>query len=237
VRQSRACLRTPPTRLLAGLERVRRRAASADEYEAAVDEAILEIKSLLKTFQAMLRISEVEDGARRAGFTTVDLRQVGADAVELYEPLAEAKGISLSLACETAVTPEMPGDPSLLFEAIGNLLDNAIKFTPSGGRVAVRILHAEGDLGITVSDTGPGIAPEEREAVLRRFYRAEKSRHTPGSGLGLSLVAAIARLHGVQLVIHDAAQGCCITLQCRTGSLQNEGSRPPRSRAVFTIVI
>jgi signal transduction histidine kinase len=206
-------LRTPLTRLLAGLERARRRAASADEYAAAVGEAIAETKGILSTFGAMLRISEVEDGARRAGFTTLDLATLAADVTEFYDPLAESKGVSFSLEAEGAEPAKMAGDPSLLFEAIGNLVDNAIKFTPSGGRVTVRVFRENENLGIAVTDTGPGIPAEEREAVLRRFYRAEKSRHTPGSGLGLSLVAAVARLHGLHLVIEDAKPGCRVTLR------------------------
>jgi signal transduction histidine kinase len=203
-------LRTPLTRLLAGLERTRRRAASSEEY--AIDEAIAETKGILATFSALLRIAEVESGARRAGFGTLDLNHVAADVAEFYEPLAEGKGISLSLEC--AGTPaEMAGDPSLLFEAIGNLVDNAIKFTPAGGRVAIRTFDGVGRPGIEVSDTGPGIAKAEREAVLRRFYRAEKSRHAQGSGLGLSLVAAVARLHGLELAIEDAMPGCRVTLR------------------------
>jgi signal transduction histidine kinase len=206
-------LRTPLTRLLAGLERAGRRAASVDEFAAAVDEAIVETKAVLSTFGAMLRISEVEDGARRAGFTTLDLAAIAADVRDFYEPLAEGKGVSFSLKDESGGSAKMAGDPSLLFEAIGNLVDNAIKFTPPGSRVALRIFRANENLGIIVTDTGPGIPAEEREAVLRRFYRAERSRHTPGSGLGLSLVAAVARLHGLDVVIEDAKPGCRVTLR------------------------
>jgi signal transduction histidine kinase len=206
-------LRTPLTRLLAGLERAGRRAASADEFAAAVDEAIVETKAVLSTFGAMLRISEVEDGARRTGFTTLDLAALAGDVTEFYEPLAEGKGVSFSLKDESGGSARMAGDPSLLFEAIGNLIDNAIKFTPSGGRVTVRVFRENENLGVIVDDTGPGIPAEEREAVLRRFYRAERSRHTPGSGLGLSLVAAVARLHGLALVIEDASPGCRVTLR------------------------
>jgi signal transduction histidine kinase len=202
-------LRTPLTRLLAGLERARRRARSPEEYAAAVDDAIVETKGLLRTFTAMLRISEVESGARRAGFTSVDLEQVVIDAVELYEPMAEEKGIIL-YAERSAAT--MPGDPSLLFEAVGNLVDNAIKFTPAGGRVTARTFAGGGRTGVEVIDTGPGIPHEERESVVQRFYRAEKSRNTPGTGLGLALVAAVARLHGMELVITDAMPGCRVTL-------------------------
>lgn len=203
-------LRTPLTRLLGGLERMQRRPASVEEYGAAVDNAIVETKGILATFNAMLRISEVEGGARRAGFTTVDLATVARDVTELYEPVAEAKGVALVLdAIELA---EMQGDRSLLFEAIGNIVENAVKFTPEGGRVRVSAVHERGRVGIAVTDTGPGIAVAEREAVLRYFYRAERSRHTPGSGLGLSLTAAIARLHGLDLAIGDAHPGCRVTL-------------------------
>jgi len=213
-------LRTPLTRLMAGLERARRRASSVDEYADAVDEAIAESKGILATFGALLRISEVEAGARRAGFTTVDLNTVAADVTDFYEPLAEHKGICLSLEPD-GVSAEMSGDPSLLFEAIGNLVDNAIKYTPSGGRVRLRIFGADDRLGIEVSDTGPGIPEMERGMALRRFHRLEKCRHTPGSGLGLSLVAAVARLHGLHLAIDDASPGCRVTLR-RDGSAPGE---------------
>jgi signal transduction histidine kinase len=211
-------LRTPLTRLLAGLERTRRRSISADAYAAAVDEAIAETKGILATFSALLRIAEIEDGARRAAFRTVDLNTVAADVAEFYEPLAEGKSISLSL--ERGGTPaEIAGDPNLLFEAIGNLVDNAIKYTLPGGRVAIRAFAGGGRLGVEVRDTGPGIAKAERDAVLRRFYRAEKSRHAPGTGLGLSLVAAVARLHGLELEIDDAMPGCRVSLRGDGGRL------------------
>lgn len=203
-------LRTPLTRLLAGLERVRRRAGAVGDYEAAVDEAMQEIRGLLKTFAAMLRIAEVESGARRAGFTAVDLSQVGADVVEFYEPMAEEKGVALSLANGASVP--MQGDPSLLFEAFSNLVDNALKFTPAGGRVDVRVFAEDGGQGFEVSDSGPGIPAGQRDAVLRRFYRAEQSRHTAGSGLGLALVSGVAGLHDMVVRIEDAGPGCRIAL-------------------------
>jgi signal transduction histidine kinase len=210
-------LRTPLTRLLAGLERARRRAASVEEYAAAVDEAIAETKGVLATFGALLRIAEVEAGARRAGFATIDLATVATDVAELYEPVAEGKGIALSRETNQGADQgdgraEIAGDPSLIFEAIGNLVDNAIKFTPPGGRVMLRVVNASNRLGIEVTDTGSGIAETERHAVLRRFHRVDKCRHTPGSGLGLSLVAAVAKLHGLHLAIEDAEPGCRVTL-------------------------
>jgi signal transduction histidine kinase len=204
-------LRTPLTRLLAGLERARRRAHSVEEYDEAVEEAIAETRGILTTFGALLRIAEVEAGARRAGFTTLDLNTLATDVTDFYEPLAERKGLSLSLKTEGAPA-EIAGDPSLLFEAISNLVDNAIKFTPPGGQVILRILGGSDRLGFEVSDTGPGIPETERNVVLQRFHRAERSRHTPGSGLGLSLVAAVARLHGLRLAIEDAEPGCRVRL-------------------------
>jgi signal transduction histidine kinase len=204
-------LRTPLTRLLAGLERVHRRGGTAEEYGAAVEDAIVETRGILLTFGALLRIAEVEAGARRAGFILLDLTTLAADAADFYEPLAERKGVALSL--EIAPAPAMmPGDPSLLFEAIGNLVDNAIKFTPPKGRVVLRVIASDDHLGFEVSDSGPGIPLAERTAVLRRFHRAEKSRHTAGCGLGLSLVAAVAKLHGLKLTIDDVVPGCRVRL-------------------------
>jgi signal transduction histidine kinase len=120
----------------------------------------------------------------------------------------------------------MLGDPSLMFEAISNLVDNAIKFTPAGGQIAVRTFRSKGRFGVVVADNGPGIPDPEREAVLRRFHRLEKSRHTPGSGLGLSLVAAIAKLHGLTLTIESANPGCYVTL-AREESLEASMSVAP----------
>lgn len=205
-------LRTPLARLLAGLERAQRRATSATDYQEAVEAAIAETLSLLTIFNAMLRISEVEDGARRAGFTDIDLAAITGDAVEFYAPSADDKRITLDYAHDAAAVP-LRGDASLLFEAIGNLIDNAIKFTPEGGRIAVALHAHDGAIRLDVHDSGPGIDPQEREAVFLRFHRSESSRHLPGNGLGLSLVAAVAKLHGMQAAVLDSRQGCHIVLQ------------------------
>ena len=205
-------LRTPLTRLLAGLERARRRAPSPDQ-QAVFDEAIADTREVLTTFNAMLRIAEVEDGNRRVGFKAVNLAVIAADVVEFYAPVAEEKQITLTMTSASTPVRPVQGDASLLFEAIGNLIQNAIKFTPAGGYVRVEMGASETGLWLTVLDTGPGIPVEEREAVLRRFYRLEKSRHTPGAGLGLSLVIAVARLHHLRLTIGDANPGCTVTLE------------------------
>jgi signal transduction histidine kinase len=205
-------LRTPLTRLLAGLERVERRDSSKEEYAVAVEQAIEEVGGILRTFNALLRVSEIEDGARRAGFTRVDLAEVAADVVEFYEPAAEGKGVLLT--CRGCDRPGalLVGDPSLLFEAVANLVDNAIKFTPAGGRVEVEVTRHSPGPSVTVRDTGPGIDPGDVETVLQPFRRGEKSRHTAGSGLGLTLVAAVAKLHGLPLSIGAAEPGCRVKL-------------------------
>ena len=222
-------LRTPLTRLLAGLERTRRRAGSAEDYAAAIDEAVQETRSVLNTFAALLRISEVESGARRAGFLDTDLREVLADAADLYEPAAEQKGVRLRLLSDGRSPLMMRGDPNLLFEAVGNLVDNALKFTPRGGCVTLHGFAAEASTGIEVVDTGPGIPGKEHDAVLRRFYRAEASRHTAGSGLGLALVAAVARLHAMDLTISDAKPGCRVTLARRNAADDPAGTLAPEA--------
>lgn len=211
-------LRTPLARLLAGLERAQRRAGSAAQYQEAIEAAIGETLSLLTVFNAMLRISEVEDGARRAGFTDIDLAAIADDAVEFYAPSADEKQVTLDYVRSGDLSIPMRGDASLLFEAIGNLIDNAIKFTPDGGRIAVALARADGGVRLDVRDTGPGIDPQEYEAVFLRFHRSESSRHLPGNGLGLSLVAAVARLHGMQVAVLDSDAGCHIVL--RTAPVQ-----------------
>ncbi|MDE1167259.1 MAG: HAMP domain-containing sensor histidine kinase [Pseudomonas sp.] len=204
-------LRTPLTRLIAGLERAQRRGLKAQDYAQTLDAALTEAKGLLMTFRALLRISEIEDSARRSHFAAVDLNHIAADVVEFYEPLAEERQIDLLLTCQPTEAM-IAGDAQLLFDATCNLVDNAIKFCPDQARVHVTV-QAQGDhVLLQVADTGPGIPAHEREAVFRRLYRSESSRHTVGNGLGLSMVAAVARLHDLQLAVKDAAPGCIIEL-------------------------
>lgn len=208
-------LRTPLTRLLAGLERASRRGGSIETLTQAVDAAIEELRDILDTFSALLRIAEVESGARRAGFCAIDLTEIATDVVEFYLPMAEERSIALDLVQDGVPAASIPGDPSLLFEALGNLVDNALKYTAYGGRVTVRVLPEKRRPGFEVSDNGLGIPAAQREAVLRRFHRLDASRQSPGTGLGLALVAAVARLHAMELAIEDAAPGCRITLTWR----------------------
>jgi signal transduction histidine kinase len=205
-------LRTPLTRILAGLERSQRQSRTGEEHALAIDEAIGELRDVLRTFSAMLRIAELEDGARRAGFTQVDLARIVEDAVEFYEPAAEDREIALHLHLPAVERPTMPGDRSLIFDAVSNLIDNAIKFTPMGGQVDVALGLGAGRIEIAVSDTGCGIPEAEREAVFQRFYRADHSRNAPGNGLGLTLVQAIARLHHMEIAILPRDPGTAIML-------------------------
>ena len=203
-------LRTPLTRLLAVLERANRRNLPAAQRGTEIEEAIAEVRLMLRTFAALLRISEIEDGARRASFGEVDLVKVAADAVDYYEPAADSKGIALSFDRNAAeMAHHIHGDVDLLFEAIGNLLDNAIKFTPIGGSVTVSLRPGS---EIVVTDTGCGIAPRQRKNVKLRFHRGDRAREGSGNGLGLPLVGAIARLHGMELLFEDSTPGCRVVI-------------------------
>jgi signal transduction histidine kinase len=204
-------LRTPLTRLRGRLERALS-SPGGPEVTTTIGTAIEDIDQILGTITAILRIGEVEHGQRRAGFREVDLADVVREAADLYEPIAEEKGIAVQVRIET-VSP-VRGDGDLLFEAVANLLDNAIKFTPSNGRVELSLREDTGGPAIRVADSGPGIAAADFTKVLRRFYRADRSRQTPGTGLGLSLVASIVRLHGFDLVLDDRGTGCCIGIEC-----------------------
>lgn len=208
-------LRTPLTRLLAGLERARRRAHSPQEFASAIDAAVSETKEILGTFAALLRIAEIEDGARRREFRALDLNVIAAEVAEFYAPLADDRLVSLQLKSLPETPAEILGDASLLFDALGNLVDNAIKFAPPNSSVFIHVVHTASATGITVSDQGPGIRPEERKEVLQRFYRGEESRHKPGAGLGLSLVAAVAQLHDLRLQFEDGDPGLIVSLLSR----------------------
>lgn len=206
-------LRTPMTQLRAGLERAGRRAHTAEDYALAVDNAIVQSDVVLNRFTALLRIAEIEADGRQASFAVVCLDRVVRDVVELYEPLAQERGLTMTLHLPAQV--EVIGDADLLFGAVENLLDNALKFTPQAGVITLSVQQADGFALLQVIDTGPGIDASEREAVLRPFYRsgANPAQTTPGHGLGLSLVAAVARVHGASIVIGDNAPGCAISIR------------------------
>lgn len=205
-------LRTPLTRVRVGLERGRANARTLAESQAAVDRAIAGLDQSLTIITALLRITEIEHNRRLAGFGDVALAEIVREVGELYEPIAEEKHVTLNVQIDGAV-PTVTGDRDLLLEAIANLVDNAVKFTPEGGRVNLLLFDADGQCVVRVSDTGPGIGTDECDIVLRRFYRSDKSRQTKGVGLGLSLVAAILNLHGFRLTL-TPGPGCVVEIAC-----------------------
>jgi signal transduction histidine kinase len=204
-------LRTPLTRVRIRLERGRERASTLEESRAVTDQAIAGLDQSLATITALLRIAEIEHSRRLDGFGQVKLADLLSEVADLYGPIAEDKHISLEVEATDETT--IHGDRDLLFEAVANLVDNALKFTPEGGRVKLALLRRRGESVVRISDTGPGIPELEREAVTRRFYRSDKSRNTKGLGLGLSLVAAIVKLHGFRFGI-AAGPGCTVEIAC-----------------------
>ncbi|MGD2020177.1 MAG: HAMP domain-containing sensor histidine kinase [Thiohalocapsa sp.] len=208
-------LRTPLSRLHTKLSQLRDMDLGPDAAKG-VDEAINDAEELLSAFNALLRIARVESGSRRAAFADLDPVVLVHDVAELYEPLAADKGQHLDVAptaSDSAAVLHLHGDRDLLFQALANLLDNAIKYTPPGGHIQLRAEAAVGGgVQLSVADSGPGIPAELRGKVLQRFYRIDASRSEPGHGLGLSLVQAVAHLHGAQLLLTDAAPGLRVTL-------------------------
>lgn len=202
-------LRTPLTRMRGRLERAWRQPFDAERYKALLGETIIELDGVLRIFSSLLRISQIEAHRRRAGFREINLTALAREVVELYEPVAEEKGSSISL--QESGQAGILGDRDLLFDAFANLIDNALKH--GGGDVSVVVGGTGNAITISVADRGPGIPAEERENVLQRFYRLERSRHSPGSGLGLSLVAAVTHLHGAVIRMADNMPGLRIELR------------------------
>jgi signal transduction histidine kinase len=202
-------LRTPLTRARLTLERGRINAATLQQLQAVADKAIDGIDQSLAITTALLRLAEIESSRRSAAFGKVALADILREVGDLYEPIAEDKGLALRIDCAHA--PTVDGDRDLLMEAIVNLVDNAVKFTPKGGRVDIALLRGSGEDIVRVRDTGPGISENERDAVLRRFYRSDKARGVRGLGLGLSLVAAVVKLHEFRLTIFTGS-GCVIEI-------------------------
>jgi len=205
-------LRTPLTRVRARLERARESVTTQGEWQQTIDRAIAGLDQALRLITALLRIGEIEGGRRRAAFAPVALHQIAAEIAELYEPIAEEKEVDFVVALDEV--PLIAGDRDLLSELMSNLLDNALKFTPAGGAIRVSLRVEGAGLRLEIADTGPGIPPELREAVFQRFFRSDASRSVEGYGLGLSLVDAIAKLHGFTLSIGDNQPGCVIMLWC-----------------------
>jgi signal transduction histidine kinase len=208
-------LRTPLSRLRTRLERALAIPSGADpsggaSQAEAIRAAIDEADRLLATFNALLRIAELESGAHLDQAAPIDLSEVARSAAELYEPVADEKGFALSVVAEPSV--RMSGDWHLLSQALANLLDNTLKYA-GGGLIELRVFHENGQAILEVADHGPGIPEVDRQSVLDRFVRLEPSRTTPGNGLGLSLVRAIARRHDGSVTLEDNKPGLRVRLQ------------------------
>ena len=198
-------LRTPLTELRGRLEALLRQRPPPDEAWPEVQAAVGDLDRAISVFNALLRLSEIDSGARLSGFRDVQLDVVAGDVADLYGPVAEAKGSELLFAAPQPVV--VRGDPDLLAQAIGNLVDNAVKFSPAGGKVVLELANSGDDVVVRVADAGPGIPDSEKRQVVQRFYRGDAGRDKAGVGLGLSMVAAIARLHAGRLDFADGNPG------------------------------
>lgn len=197
-------LRSPLTRLRARLEAARSSIAepAAGDGAATLDAAVGDVDELLTTFDAVMRIARLEAGEKRASLALLDLSALAGDLGELYEPAGEDKDIAIAMDVSRELN--IFGDKALLSQAIANLLDNAIKYTPEGGAITLSTQRRrDGRVEVSVTDTGPGIPPDARDKVRQRFVRLDQSRTMPGSGLGLSLVQAVASIHAGELLLED----------------------------------
>ena len=198
-------LRTPLTRIRGRLEKASGRPRGAEEDQTLINDTLAELDGVLRMFASLTRISQIETSDRMAAFRAVDLAEVAREVVELFDAAAEVAGVQLTAAGPAQVL--VTGDRDLLFDAMSNLVDNAIKHGRAAGSVVVEVGAGADGATIAVADDGPGIPEPEFAHVLKRFYRLERSRRTPGNGLGLSLVAAVARLHGARIEMRDNAPG------------------------------
>jgi signal transduction histidine kinase len=212
-------LRTPLTRMRGRLEQAahKRRATASDQL--LIDDTIADLDAVLQIFSSLTRISQIEASVQRSAFRTVDLTKIAGEIVELFDAAAEEKSTRLDLVGDKQVL--VTGDKDLLFDAVANLVDNAIKHGRVEGHVAVEIVNSDREAVISIVDDGPGIPPDEHQNVFKRFYRLEHSRHTLGNGLGLSLVEAVARLHMARIEMLDNRPGLKIRI-CFPAPIRSE---------------
>ena len=203
-------LRTPLTRMRGRLEKAYHGERIGENDQALIGRTIADLDAVLRIFSSITRIAQIETQARKDAFRTVNLVEIAGEVVELYDAAAEQDGTRLTVIGDREVL--VTGDRDLIFDAIANLVDNAIKHGRTGGQVVVANENIGGSAVISISDDGPGIPEGEREHVFKRFYRLEHRRYTPGNGLGLSLVAAVARLHSARIEMLDNAPGLKLRL-------------------------
>lgn len=199
-------LRTPLARMRGQLEKAYHRRRDSEEDQALIGDTITHLDGVLRIFSSITRIAQIEAKAQKIAFRTVNIAEITHETVELYDAAAEEKGTRLSFVGDQQAC--ITGDRDLIFDAVANLVDNAIKHGRPAGQVAVEVVkNSDGGTIVSVSDDGPGIPVAEHPNVFKRFYRLERSRNTIGNGLGLSLVAAIARLHGARIEMVDNGPG------------------------------
>jgi signal transduction histidine kinase len=204
-------LRTPLAELRSRLEELSLTRPGPEHTFSELESAMADLDRVIAIFNALLRLAEIDAGTRRSGFIDVDVSAIACNAAEFYQPVAELRNVALAFASSGPL--QLAGDPLLLAQAIGNLIENALKYAPENGAIWVEALgRPDGGIEISVSDDGPGICDEEKPKVLERFYRGDGSRGTPGAGLGLSLVAAVAKLHGGVIKLTDNLPGLRATL-------------------------
>jgi len=199
-------LRSPLNRLRSRLELAARHGVADPEMQRDIEAAVEETDRLIATFNALLLIAEAEAGSVRESMEEFDLREVIEGVSELYEPLAEERGAQLLVEKGEQPAP-ISGNKNLITQALANLVDNAIKYSTPGSRIVVALEQNQEGPGLVVSDNGPGIPQEDRPRVVERFVRLEASRNSPGTGLGLSLVSAVARLHDAEFLLSDNGPG------------------------------
>lgn len=223
-------LRTPITRARARLEDAAAHATSTEQLQTEVQRAITDLDNITAVFQALLRISEIEAGARRSAFTVLNLSPLLDDLGELYSAVAEERGLTLEVTLSGALNTR--GDRELIQQAIANLLDNALKFSPPGGVVRLRGERLGPGLSLSVTDQGPGIPSADVARATERFFRGETARHTPGFGLGLTLVRAVAQLHGGSLTLDPAHPGLRASLLLQAIEMErDEAAERDRAKA------
>ncbi len=204
-------LRSPLSRHRQRLESARMKPRSNDEYEAAIDTAIEDTDTILKIFEAMLRIAQIEGGTPRERFTTTNLSKIAENVVDAFAAVAEDKGKSLKENIQPNIL--IRGDSELITQMLANLVENSLRHTPVGTNVELRIHSSLNKILITLTDDGPGIPQEEREKVFQHFYRGDTSRSTQGNGIGLSFVAAVVKLHDASISLEDNSPGLRVVIE------------------------
>lgn len=200
-------LKTPISSVRHKLELAQQSSTDDASHHQNINDALSDIDNIVETFEALLRIAEIEGGQRRAKFTDVDLKEILSNVVEALAPVAEDTGHKIETNLKTIEPQVVRGDRQLLTQLWVNLIENSIRHCPRGSRIGVELTHPAANPLVVISDTGPGIPKAEQENVFRRLYRLEKSRTTPGNGLGLSLAAAIADLHGAKITLSENEPG------------------------------